>query len=98
MCCSSCRLGLSILLVAAAGAARAEEVTTVEQPPTMPASTLYVTNRAPLSASALVRLPPGAVRPQDWLLKMLRMQADGFHGRLLELSPYLRKEGNAWLS
>src|SRR5437868_11997856 len=85
---------LTTLLLPAAPA----DVSVVDRPPTAPASTQYVTNREPLTPSALVRLPPGAVRPEGWLLKTLRMQADGFHGHLQELSPYLKKEGNAWLS
>jgi DUF1680 family protein len=84
----------ALLAVAAAPA----EFSVVGLPPTAPANTQYVTNREPLAPSVLVRLPPGAVRPQGWLLKTLRMQADGFHGHLQELSPYLKKEGNAWLS
>jgi hypothetical protein len=63
----------------------------------VPANTQYVTNRTPLLPSALVCLPPGAVRPEGWPAKMLRLQADGFHGRLGELSQFLRKDGNAGL-
>jgi DUF1680 family protein len=87
----------SALLGGTAGAGPGD-IAVVERPPTAPANTQYATNRAPLLPSALVRLPPGAVRPQVWLAKMLRLQADGFHGRLGELSRFLRKDGNAWLA
>jgi DUF1680 family protein len=74
------------------------DVTVVDKPPTSPSNTQYVANRKPLQPSGLVRLPPGSVKPEGWLKAMLRMQADGFHGHLQELSPYLKKDGNAWLS
>ena len=49
-------------------------------------------------ASPLVKLPPGAVAPTGWLHEQLRRQADGFHGHLTEISQWLTKPGNAWLS
>src|SRR5262249_37802292 len=68
------------------------------RPRVKPANTQYVTNRPPLQPSGLVRLPPGAVKPEGWLKAQLRLQADGFHGHLQEISGFLKKEGNAWLS
>ncbi|MFO0926127.1 MAG: glycoside hydrolase family 127 protein [Gemmataceae bacterium] len=76
----------------------AAEVTVVDRPPTAPATTQYVAHRPPLQPAGLVRLPVGSVRPDGWLKKMLRLQADGFHGKLGELSPWLKKMNNAWLS
>ena len=76
----------------------AGEITVLDRPPATPASTQHVGNRAPLQPSSLVRLPPQAVRPDGWLKAMLRMQADGFHGHLQEISEFLKKDGNAWLS
>lgn len=58
----------------------------------------YVANRPPLAPSPVVRLPIGAVRPQGWLKKQLELQAEGFHGHLTEISRFLKKENNAWLS
>ena len=78
--------------------ALAGDVTVLDRPPVTPANTQYTTNRPPLQPSGLVRLPPQAVKPAGWLKAMLRMQADGFHGHLQELSPFLKKDGNAWLS
>src|SRR5438128_1822557 len=74
------------------------EVAIVEHPPVKPANSQYVANRQPLAPSALIRLPPGAVRPEGWLRKTLQLQADGFHGHLQEISRFLKKDGNAWLS
>lgn len=86
---------LPLLLIAAPALA---DVTVLDRPPTAPAATQYVGNRKPLQPSGLVRLPPGAVKPEGWLHAMLRLQADGFHGHLQEISPYLKKDGNAWLA
>lgn len=58
----------------------------------------YVSNRLPLVPSRLIALPPGAVTPQGWLAEMLRRQRDGLTGHLGEISAWLTKEGNAWLS
>jgi hypothetical protein len=58
----------------------------------------YTANRQPLEASPLVKLPVGAVRPAGWLKKQLQLQADGFHGHLTEISDFLKKDDNAWLS
>jgi hypothetical protein len=58
----------------------------------------YAWSREPLRSTPLVELPVGAVRPQGWLRKQLTLQAAGFHGHLGEISRFLGKEGNAWLS
>ncbi len=58
----------------------------------------YVNNRAPLEPLTFIPLPPGAVKPAGWLGKKIRLQADGFHGHLTEISRFLKKEKNAWLS
>ncbi len=73
-------------------------MTALERPPTTPAVALYVGNRPPLRPSPLVKLPIGAIRPRGWLRTQLQLQAEGFSGRLPELSEFLRKEGNGWLS
>jgi DUF1680 family protein len=88
-------LTLALLVTSSALAA---DVTVVDRPPVKPANTQYVANRTPLQPSGLVRLPPGAVKPEGWLKAQLRLQADGFHGHLQEISGFLKKEGNAWLS
>ena len=87
-------LFLALLL---ASTALAADVNVVDRPPVKPANTQYLTNRPPLQPSGLVRLPPGAIKPEGWLKAQLRLQADGFHGHLQEISGFLKKEGNAWL-
>lgn len=71
--------------------------TVVDRPPTGEHNDHYVGNRAPLQPDALLKLPVGSIRPRGWLRKQLRLQADGFHGHLGEISGFLRKEGNSWL-
>ncbi len=75
-----------------------EHIVPVDLPPTSPANSLYVGNRDPLTPSPLVKLPIGAVIPQGWLRTQLELEADGFSGRLAELSEFLKKDGNGWLS
>jgi hypothetical protein len=57
-----------------------------------------VGNREPLSPSAFRKLPIGSIRPEGWVRRQLELEADGFTGRLTEISPWLKKENNAWLS
>lgn len=56
----------------------------------------YAGNRQPLLPSALMKLPPGAVRPDTWLRRQMDLMADGFSGRLTEISKWCKFEGSAW--
>ncbi len=58
----------------------------------------YPANRPPLTPSPLCKLPVGAVHAHGWLKTQLELEADGFVGRLHEVSRFLDPEGNAWLS
>lgn len=58
----------------------------------------YVSNRKPLIPSALIKLPVGNVKPESWLKESLLRQANGLMGNLSEISAWLQKENNAWLS
>jgi DUF1680 family protein len=70
----------------------------VEKPNTELKNDFYVGNRPPLLPSPFIKLPIGAIEPHGWVRKQLELQADGFHGHLTEISRFLKKEGNAWLS
>lgn len=61
-------------------------------------SPFYGGSRAPLQPTPLVKLPITAFSPGGWLLECLRRQRDGLTGHLGELSVWLTKEDNAWLS
>ncbi|MCD6303656.1 MAG: glycoside hydrolase family 127 protein, partial [Planctomycetes bacterium] len=74
------------------------DVTVVKTPPTNRTNSYYVSNRPPLTPSPLIKLPVGAIEPRGWLRRQLRLEADGFVGHLEEISHFLRKENNAWLS
>src|SRR4051794_38631591 len=56
----------------------------------------YVGNRAPLRPVPLLKLPVGSIKPRGWLRRQLELQARGMTGRLPEVSPWCRFEGNAW--
>jgi len=67
------------------------------------ANTLYPANRAPLTPSAYIPLPLGAVKPAGWLKDQLVVQAEGMTGHIDEFWPSLKqnkwkgdKEGDAW--
>src|ERR1051326_5415405 len=81
----------------AAFAARAG-VDVVERPDTAQTNSFYVSNRAPLLPSQFIGLPVGSVQPRGWLREMLRRQRGGLTGHLGEISAWLQKDDNAWLS
>jgi hypothetical protein len=59
---------------------------------------LYVGNREPLQPSPLLKLPVGSIKPRGWLRSQLETEARGMTGRLPEISPWCKFEGNAWAS
>ena len=75
-----------------------EPIRAVKTPNAAEPNAFYVGNRQPLSPSPLRKLPVGVIRPEGWLRTQLELEAGGFSGRLSELSGFLKKEGNAWLS
>jgi DUF1680 family protein len=74
------------------------EIRIVDKPRTEPKNDFYVGNRPPLIPSLLIKLTIKAIKPAGWVRKQLELQADGFHGHLTEISRFLIKPGNAWLS
>jgi hypothetical protein len=67
-------------------------------PPRTTTNDFYVSNARPLTASPLLKLPIGAIKPEGWLRRQLELEADGFSGHLMEISKFLQKDGNAWLA
>ncbi|HHY85459.1 MAG TPA: hypothetical protein GYA07_07975 [Verrucomicrobia bacterium] len=70
----------------------------VDRPRVERTNSFYVSNRAPLVPSRFIALPVGSVEPRGWLREMLRRQREGLTGHLGEISAWLQKEDNAWLS
>jgi hypothetical protein len=72
-------------------------VNLVKTPPISAVNKYYVSNRAPLLPSPLVKLPIGAIAPKGWLLSQLQLMRSGFTGRLQEISKFL-KDDSGWIS
>lgn len=73
-------------------------VTMADRPDRMEQNPNYVNNRSPLQPSHFLKLPVGSIKPEGWLRKYLELQRDGLTGHLNEISAWLEKENNAWLT
>ena len=73
-------------------------VTVVDRPDATARNSHYVSNRAPLMPSMFIKLPVGAVKPEGWLKVYMDRQRNGLTGHLGEISAWLQKTDNAWLS
>ncbi len=73
-------------------------VQSLSVPPLGGRNAYYIGNRAPLAPTPFRKLPVGTVKPQGWLRKQLELEANGFTGRLEEISEFLKRDHNAWLS
>jgi len=87
-----------VVSLANTGWAGDTNIRVVDRPNTELVNNYYVGNRPPLIPSPFMKLPVGAIEPDGWVRRQLELQADGFHGHLTEISRFLKKEGNAWLS
>jgi len=85
-------------LSAAICAVCADSVTVLDRPEISATNHFYVGNRVPLEPSRFLALPPGAVQPRGWLMECLHRERDGLCGHLDEISAWLQKDDNAWLS
>ncbi len=74
------------------------EITVVDLPDLSTRNDYYVSNRAPLAPSALIKLPVGSIQPQGWLGEYLKRQRSGLTGHLGEISAWLQTKDNAWLA
>lgn len=75
-----------------------EIATTVLRPDLTADNSFYPGNRAPLQSANFIKLPMGSIQPEGWILKLLELQKDGLCGHLGEISAWLDKKNNAWLS
>ncbi len=94
------RIGFLNLLMGLGLAASAQSgiATSVNQLPLTGKNSQYINNRAPLKQNVLLKLPVGSIVPEGWLGKYLELQKDGLTGHLGEISAWLSKKNNAWLS
>ncbi len=70
----------------------------VDHPSTATTNAYYVSNRAPLIPSMYIKLPIGDINPKGWVKTCLIRQQNGLNGNLEQISAWLQKKGNAWLS
>jgi len=70
----------------------------VERPDNTSKSVNYVNSRAPLQQVYFMKLPVGSIKPAGWVERYLELQRDGLTGHLGEISAWLDKDNNAWLT
>ena len=73
-------------------------VSVVTDYPTDSKNVNYPVAGAPLQSQSLVKLPVGSIAPGGWLKAQLDAQKDGLNGHLGEISAWLQKEDNEWLT
>jgi hypothetical protein len=99
---SSAWLGLAAVFLLPGVPAAAQSVVTVKSVAQVRAGAgsnpFYVSNRAPLAPSPLIKLPIGSITPAGWLRRQLELERDGMTGHLEELSKWCQFDGNAWTS
>lgn len=90
-------LFLSLICIACSGPG-SNEIEVVDRPSTVTRNEFYVSNRAPLQPQQFIKLPAGTIQPEGWLKQQLVLQKDGLNGHLGEISAWLQKKDNAWLT
>ena len=89
-------IGIAVLTLAVATLHDGVEV--VSGPVVTRTNSFYVGNRAPLLPIQFIGLPVGSVEPRGWVREFLERQRKGLTGHLGEISAWLQKDDNAWLS
>lgn len=93
-----CACATLVTLAAIPANAYPTQAAVVDRPNTALTNSFYLSNRAPLEPSRFIALPIGSVQPRGWLLEMLQRQRAGLSGNLGQISVWLQKDDNAWLS
>ena len=93
----ACFLAAGVGAGCAAVSGTQQTVTVVPELTATTTNSFYVSNRAPLAPSPVIKLPPGAIVPEGWLREQLELDAGGLVGRMAEISPFLKYEGNGWV-
>lgn len=89
---------VSLLLFLSSGAVGAQTIRVVDRPDNTSQNNNYVNSRAPLRQQSFIKLPVGSIHPTGWVGRYLELQRDGLTGHLGEISAWLDKENNAWLT
>jgi len=84
--------------LAAVGGVAQTEWRAVDAPTAMGTNAAYAGNRAPLEPDRLIKLPLGSVRAEGWLRRQLELEAQGFSGKLEQISQFCKFDGNEWTS
>jgi hypothetical protein len=79
-------------------ASSSNEISNVARPDISVENNNYIANRKPLQPAYFIKLPVGSIQPKGWILKYLQLQRDGLTGHLGEISAWLEKKNNGWLS
>ena len=75
-----------------------EQITITDRPDCNQTNVNYTGNRPPLKPLNFIKLPIGSIQPEGWVKKYLELQKDGLTGHLGEISAWLAKDNNAWLT
>jgi hypothetical protein len=86
------------LLIAQKKSSSALKVEVVKTTDNNSINSYYVGNKAPLLTNHFIKLPIGSIKPGGWLKNALVLQKNGLMGNLGEISMWLAKTDNAWLS
>jgi len=94
------KIGLlvSFIILWSSSEGQVGSITTVNELPLAAQNSNYINNRLPLKQNVLIKLPIGSIVPDGWLGKYLELQKEGLTGHLGEISAWLSKKNNAWLS
>lgn len=75
-----------------------EHIAMVERTTFTHTTSNYSNNRLPLLPQHFMKLPVGSIQPEGWLKEYLIRQKNGLTGHLNEISAWLEKKNNAWLT
>ncbi|MEB2773843.1 hypothetical protein SYJ56_00900 [Algoriphagus sp. D3-2-R+10] len=78
------------------GSDSSNQVTFLDRIPTENTNEFYISNRAPLAASALIKLPVCEVKPEGFLKEYLIRQKNGLTGNFGDISAWIQKENNCF--
>ena len=91
-------ISILLMLSAVSVGLGADRGAVIHRLPLAGSNSFYINQRAPLPQTGLLALPSGAIQPRGWLRAFLERQRDGLTGHLGEISAWLQKDDNAWLS